>query len=110
MPVYQGTYYAVSFTFKDSDDAVINITGYTFEADFKESRTDTAALVSLTTANGGFVVTDGPNGMMEMRLTAVQTALLPVGRIVFDVLRTDPASSPVYQFGGSFRVKRPVTL
>jgi hypothetical protein len=110
MPVYRGTYYTVGFTFKDSDDAVIDITGWTFESDIKENRADTTALVNLTTANGGFAVTDGPNGRLEMRMTAVQTALLPVGRMVFDVLRTDPANGPVYYFGGSFKVKTPVTV
>jgi hypothetical protein len=110
MPVHQGTYYAVGFTFKDADDAVIDITGWEFEADFKENRADETALVNLTTANGGFLVTDATGGRMEMRLTAVQTALLTVGRIVFDVVRTDPANAPVYLFGGSFKVKRPVTI
>jgi hypothetical protein len=107
--VYQGTAYTLNFTFEDDDDVVIDITGWTFAADIKDTRADETALVSLTTANGGFTVTDGPNGRLEMVLTAEQTDLLPEGGMVFDLLRTDSDPGPVYYLGGSFRVKRPVT-
>jgi hypothetical protein len=110
MPVYQGTYYAVGFNFVDSNNVAVDITGWTFDADIKDNRTDTTALVNLTTANGGFVVTDGPNGRVEMRISAVNTALLPIGGMVFDVLRTDVASGPTYLFGGRFKVRRPVSV
>lgn len=107
--VYQGTAYTLNFTFEDDDEVVIDITGWTFATDIKDSRSDDAALVSLTTANGGFVVTDGPNGRLDMIITAAQTDLLPEGSMVFDLLRTDSSPGPVYYLGGSFRVKRPVT-
>lgn len=107
--VYQKTAYTLNFTFKDDNEVVIDITGWQFASHIKDARADATALVTLTTANGGFVVTDGPNGRLDMILTAAQTNLLPVGSMVFDLLRTDSSPGPVYYLGGDFRVKRPVT-
>jgi hypothetical protein len=103
--IYQATAHTIGFVFTGQ-----NITGWQFQSSLKESRNDTAALVTLSTGNGGFVVTDGPNGRVEMRLTAAQTELLPLGRVVYDVLRTDQANGPVYYFGGDLKVKQAVTV
>jgi hypothetical protein len=103
--IYQGTAHTIGFVFTGQ-----NITGWQFQASFKESRNDTTALVTLSTGNGGFVVTDGAAGRVEMRLTPTQTELLPVGRVVYDVLRTDLANGPVYYFGGDLKVKQAVTV
>ena len=110
MAAYQGTYYAVPFQLLDDAGApVADITAWQLSADIRDNKTDTAELLSLTTANGGLAVTNGPQARFELRITAVQTALLPLGRMVFDVLRTDASPGPVYLFGGSFPVKQPVT-
>jgi hypothetical protein len=110
MAAYQGTYYAIALTLKSAaDDSPINVTGWTLEADVKRDRKDEAALLTMTTENGSFAIIDGAAGRLEFRLTAEQTALLPVGKLVYDVLRTDADPGPRYVFGGSFRVKTPVT-
>ena len=110
MAAYQGTYYAISIKLKSSADGeFVDVTGWEFKADIRLDRRDTETLLELTTSNGGFVVTDGPGGKFEFRLTAEQTAALPLGKLVFDVLRTDVDPGPVYVFGASFRVKQPVT-
>jgi hypothetical protein len=72
-------------------------------------RLDTETLLELTTANGGLVVIDGPTGEIAMRITAEQSAELPVARVVFDVLRTDASPGPLWIFGGKFAIKEPVT-
>lgn len=110
MAAYQGTYYAIAFQLLDSaGDPYADITSWEFSADIRDNRTDSTEELSLTTANGGFVVTSGANAQFEMRMTAAQTLSLPTGRMVFDVLRTDASPGPVYLFGGSFKVKQPVT-
>ena len=109
MAAYQGTFYSKTFIFKDSETLVpLDISTWTFESTLRD-RLDTAELLTLTTANGGWTVIDGPNGEAELRITAVQTAALPVAKLVFDVLRTDPDPGPIWLFAGRFSVKRPVT-
>jgi hypothetical protein len=108
MAAYQGTYYTKTFAFKDSDGVAVDITGWEFSADLRD-RLDTEELLTLTTANGGFAVTDGAAGLMVMSITADLTADLPVGTLVFDVLRTDISPGPVWLFAGKFKVRQPVT-
>jgi hypothetical protein len=109
MPAYQGTYYVKQLTFTDSAGDAVDISSYEFEMDIRDQADDSASLVTLTTANGGLVVTDGPAGELEIRITAVNTLLLPVGKMVFDILRTDSSPGPTWMVGGSFKVKQPIT-
>lgn len=109
MPVFQGTYYTREFLLKNSvDSSAIDVSAWTLHCEVRASL-DGDVLLDLTTANGGFVITNGPAGAISMAMTAAQTALLPVGRMLFDVLRTDANPGPVWQFGGRFPVKQPVT-
>lgn len=110
MSIYQGTYYTKTFLFKDSVTlAAIDITGWEFEADFRD-RVDSDVLLTLTTAGGGWAVTDGPAGALEMRVTAALTAALPLAKLVFDVLRTDISPGPTFQFRAKVPVKRSATV
>lgn len=110
MPAFQSDYYVRGFVLKDSNTAApVDITGWALQAQVRENLDDVTALLDLTTANGGLAITSGVGGRFEIRITAVQTALLPVGRVVFDVRRTDITPGPLWLFGGSFKVKQPVT-
>lgn len=106
---YQSTYVVKPFLFTQGG-VPINITGWVFRAQFRLT-TDSAdpALLELTTANGGFAVTDGPGGRLEMRITSTQMNTLPAGTIHFDVMRTDATPGPIRQFGGKMKVRKPVT-
>lgn len=109
MPAFQSDYYARGFVLKDRTTALpTNITGWALQAQIRENL-DEAVLLDLTTANGGLVITSGTGGRLEIRITAAQTALLPVGRVLFDVRRTGITPGPLWLFGGSFKVKQPVT-
>lgn len=107
MAIYQGTQYSKSFQVVNSAGAAVNITGWEFEAMFRD-RNDTEVVLTLTTADGGFTVTDGAAGEFTMLITAAQTAELPKAKLVFDVLRTE-GSDPVFFFAGKILVKQPVT-
>jgi hypothetical protein len=108
MTTYQGTYKAYPFRMTSKTSGSPDISSWTFHAKIRDKLTS-AVLLDLTSANGGVVVTDGLNGRLELRMTAVQTATLPVARLLFDVLRTDAVPGPVWLFGGAFKVKTPVT-
>lgn len=111
MAIYQGTYYAQQFVVTDATTGLaVNIAGYTFSADFRVHATDAnPPLLALTSAGGGFSITDASNGKFQILMTSVQTLALPVGILVFDVLRTDPVAGSVFLFGGNVTVKQPVT-
>lgn len=109
MAAYQGTYYAAQFQLQNADGTNPNIAGWTFEAEFRVNISDVAPLLTLTTANTGFSVISPSTGILQMAFTAAQTLTLPVGGLLFDVLRTDVSPGPVYMFGGVMRVKQPVT-
>ena len=109
MSVFRGAYFARGFILKTAAGVVIPITDWTFESDIRVKLDDAVPLLTLNTANGGFAITDGPSGRFEFRLTAEQTAVLPAGRFIFDVLRTDAVPGPVWLFGGKFTVRNPVT-
>jgi hypothetical protein len=109
MSIYQGTYYARTFAIEDTDGNPVDITGWEFESDFRTRASSTTELLNLTTAGGGWAVTDGPNGQLEIRITAIQTEALPTGRLYFDVLRTDIVTGPRFMFQCRVRVRQPVT-
>jgi hypothetical protein len=111
MTIHQGDAFQQNFTLtsKTTRAPVGDITGWTFEAQFRVELGDEVALATLTSENGGFAVIDGPNARLQMIVTAEQTATFPVGKVVFDVLRTDVVPGPVWYFGGHAKVKRPVT-
>jgi hypothetical protein len=112
MSIYRGAAWSQGFVLKyKSSGLPINISAWTFRAEFQVKASDAVALVQLTTSNGGITITDGANGKFTMSMTgggvAGQTDGLPLGRIVFDVVRTDtePSPGPTYLFGGTVRVK-----
>ena len=110
MPAYQGTYYSRSFQMMSvTTGKPIDITGWTFQAEVRVNLTDAAPQLTLTSAAAGFTILDAPNGRFSMNITATQTLALPLGGVIFDVLRTDPTNGPVWLFGGRFKVKQPVT-
>lgn len=112
MPVYRGTYYARTFIFTDENDAPVNITGWTFRAMFRAAKEDVnPPLLELTTANGGWVVSNGAGGLLLMKILAADTDDIPadVGKLLFDVLRTDPVPGPIWLFEGSVPIKAPIT-
>lgn len=108
MSVFQGTRETRYMNLKQAG-APIDITGWEFRATLRRLPTSEDSLGELTTANNGFVTVDAVNGRLAMLLDDSLTATLPVGRIHFDVLYENAADGPVWLFGGSFIVKKPVT-
>lgn len=109
MAAYQGTYYAPQFQLQNTDGTNVDITGWQFEAEFRVQLSDALPLLTLTTANTGFSIISASTGILQMAFTAVQTLALPVGALIFDVLRTDASPGPLYLFGGRMHVRQPVT-
>lgn len=70
--------------FTDRNGSPYDLTGSTFRADFKADREDGAAVISLTTGNGGVASTDLANGAITLNLA--DFAIAP-GSYVGDLIR-----------------------
>lgn len=71
--VEQGTTMEVPLVWKDSNNAVINLSGYTARMQARQTLASTTMLNEWTTENGGILI-DGPTGTITLTATAVQTA------------------------------------
>jgi hypothetical protein len=81
----QGTDYATSINLTDSDDTVINLTGYTANGQIRKTFSSSNAV------NFGLSLEEA-NGVVRLSLTDSQTANLVAGRYVYDVVVTSPTS------------------
>lgn len=82
----RGDTFPFSFRIKDSNGAAVDITGFSFKlsVDTNEEPTDeTSQLFKLTGT-----VTDGPNGIVQFTLSAVQADQTP-STYYFDLEQTD---------------------
>jgi hypothetical protein len=107
MTIYQGTLYEAFFTFTETDlTTPVDISTWTFEADFRQYVESTTTLLTITS---GFEVVDGATGRLRLQLLAAETELLPEGKVVFDVHRTDDDPGPRWLFRGTVKVRQSVT-
>ena len=91
-----------SFQLKE-DDAILDITNYSFDAALKETYQSTTD-VDFTCS-----ITDAPNGLFSMELTDTQTGALVPGTWVYDIRMTNSAGAITRLFQGKAFVKQGVT-
>lgn len=111
MAVAPGTYnftlqrradYSLDLQFKDSNDAVIDLTGYTVYAQaWNEGRTKKYADFAIA-------YTDRSNGQITISLTDTQTATFP-NELRYDVLLEDSAGTREYYLEGVIFVSQGYT-
>lgn len=111
MSVQPGTYnillqrradYSVLLQFKDSNDAVIDLDGYTAYAQaWNEGRTKKYADFAIA-------YTDRSNGQITISLTDTQTATFP-NELRYDVLLEDGSGSREYYLEGNITVSQGYT-
>jgi phage tail sheath gpL-like len=70
--------------YTDSNDAPVNLTGYTAAMQLRQNYNSEVADLTLTTANGGISIV-GATGTITITATAVQTGLLDPGFYVYDL-------------------------
>ena len=107
MAIQPGTYnftlqrrsdHSIPLLFKDSNDAAINLTGYTVEAQvWEETRTTKYAdfAVAYTNRSGGTV---------DISLTDTQTATFAPSTLKYDVLLTNPSGEKEYYLEGDIKM------
>lgn len=90
------------------DSVPVNLTGYTLKSDFRLDNTS-PVVVSLSTTSGGISLTSPASGVFTMSMTPNQTATLPLGSLVFDVLALSPSGEGTTVFDGSVNILEPIT-
>ena len=112
MAIQPGTYnftlqrrsdHTIPLLFKDGNDAAINLTGYTVEAQVWEE-TRTTKYADFTTT-----YTDRTAGSVSIALTDTQTATFTPDILKYDDLLTDPSGSKEYYLEGTIFVSEGYT-
>ena len=112
MAIQPGTYnftlqrrsdHSIPLLFKDGNDAAIDLTGYTVEAQVWEE-TRTTKYADFTTT-----YTDRSAGSVSIALTDTQTATFTPDVLKYDVLLIDPSGSKEYYLEGTIYVSEGYT-
>ncbi len=82
--IYQGATFSRVLTWKDANNALINVTGYTGRLQIRTSPDAPSAFVNLTTENGGITL-GGALGTITLLITASQTSLIAEASGVYDL-------------------------
>lgn len=97
-----------TFEFEVEDDAGVpqNITGMTFKLELRVTEDDPTAKLTKSTANGGIVITNGPLGLLEVRINKSDTdpgAAPPVtpGSYKYGLARIDTGQWNVLAIGNA---------
>lgn len=93
MPIYRGTDFYLPFQFQRRFDSTpINVTSWDIKANFRVNPDAADPVLSTSLSNGQWSIPDGVNGKVAFRLSEAETASLPLGAIVGDVLRISGAT------------------
>lgn len=84
LTIEQGVTLSRLMTWRDSNNALVNLTGYTARAKVKASYASSTALLTLTTENGGISL-GGVAGTITLSATAATTASLDFFKGVWDL-------------------------
>jgi hypothetical protein len=79
----QGSTFNLEVLYRDTNDAIIDLTGYTAAMQIRKSY-DTPVILNLTTENGGITIT-GNLGKIDIQASATQTGAILNGEYVYDL-------------------------
>ena len=80
----QGATWEITFTYKDSEGAPINLTGYSAALQLRTSYDAASAALSLSSPSSGIVL-GGALGTIAVTASASQTGALVAGEYVYDL-------------------------
>jgi hypothetical protein len=103
----QGATFRRVFTWKDSDNNPIDLTGYTAKMQVREDAY-TSVILDMSTANGKIVIATPANGQLEVSETASNMSLIDGGSYRYDIELTNGAEVTRLLEGG-FYVSEEIT-
>lgn len=104
----QGSTFRRRLTLKDSEGALVDLSGYTARMQVRAKVESSAVIASLTTENGRITI-GGTDGTITLLLSATETAALPAGGYVYDLEIVNGLSDVVRLLEGQFIVSGNVT-
>ena len=106
--INKGATFRQKFAWKDAKGRAIDLTGYTARMHIRAEMLSTDILVSLTTVNGGIVITPLV-GLISLYLTDVQTSALTVLKGVYDIELVSSLGEVERLVGGNVSITPEVT-
>lgn len=103
----QGSNYSVTLTYKDSNGAAVNLTGYTSRMQVRKVAPSPYAYLSLTSSSG--ITLGGVAGTVTINISAAALASIPAGSYVYDVELVSGSGAVVKPIAGSFSLTAEVT-
>jgi hypothetical protein len=104
----QGADWYLTVTYQNPAGTPVNLTGYTAALQIRQNFSDANAELTLTTANGGIVIT-ASTGTLAIHATAALTLAIGAGAYVYDIKITSSAGIVTRLTQGSFQVNAAVT-
>ena len=101
--IEKGIDFELTFNLKDSSDAAINVTGYTFKAELRR-KASTGVAATFTSA-----ITNASAGQVKISMNATTTRGLPVGKLQYDLVSQDGSSNVKRYVTGTATVKDTIT-
>ncbi len=108
LEIEQGETFTRLLTYEDSEEALINLTGYTARMQIRKTADSTDYLLSLTTENSGIAL-GGIAGTITITITAAQSANLPIGTARYDLELISGSGVVVKLLKGDVTVNREIT-
>jgi hypothetical protein len=104
----QGATFSLTVVYKDENGVAINLTGFTAALQIRQSYSDAAALVTLSSPSNGIAITP-LTGTIVITMTAAQTGSLDEGYYVYDLEITSSGGIVTRLIQGQFTVSPEVT-
>lgn len=103
--IKQGSTYRQEFVYKDDDNEIVDLTGYTARMQIRPDVESETIIADLTTENDGITI-DGPNGSIELFISHTDTAgMTPTKNAGYDLEIVDSVSGDVNRiFGGKVEI------
>lgn len=104
----QGSTFTLPITWKDENNAPINLTGYTARAQARERVDSPTAFINLTTENGGIAL-GGAAGTITLSMSAAATASIVEESGVWDLEMIAPSGAVTRLLEGKISIAKEVT-
>ena len=104
----QGATLRESFTYRDSNNAIVDLTGYSARSQIRTSYSASGTVLSATSQAGTVSIT-AATGLIAFNVPAATTATLTPGNYVWDLEIIDPSGIVTRLVGGTCTVTPEVT-
>lgn len=106
--IYQGASFNQLLTWRDENNALVNLTGYTARMMARNAAGASSPFLTLTTENGGIAL-GGAAGTITLSMTPAQTAALAPANGVYDLELASAGGTVTRLLQGSLFVSAEIT-